>query len=94
MRSLYSSPPPFGSRGAMRPVLVLVLIETREVGSRNAGSAGGLFFSVAEIGGFLGPLTVGYLFDASGDFSAGLHLLTATCVLLVLLLARFWQITR
>ena len=74
------------ARGVMRPVLVLMLIETPEVGTRRAGSAAGLFFSVAEIGGVLGSVTIGLLFDATGGFHAPLYVLTATCCLLIMLL--------
>ena len=38
-------------------VAVLVLIEAKGVNLKNTGAAGGLFFSAAEIGGVLGPLT-------------------------------------
>ena len=76
------------ARGAMRTIAILVLMEAREVGSRNIGSAGGLFFSAAEIGGVLGPLSMGILFDATGSFSAGLYLLSGVSAALVVLLAR------
>jgi CP family cyanate transporter-like MFS transporter len=74
------------ARGVLRPVLVLMLIEAPEVGARRAGSATGLFFSVAEAGGFLGSVTVGLLFDATGGFLAPLYVLTATSAVLMLLL--------
>jgi len=53
------------------PLLMLVLMETPEVGSRYMGSAGGIFFCVAEIGGFSGPLIMGTLVDMTGTFLAG-----------------------
>ena len=73
------------ARGAMMAVAVLVLIESPGVGSRRAGLAGGMFFSAAEIGGVLGPLTIGYVSEATGSFSMPLALLTAVTVMLVLL---------
>ena len=54
--------------------------------------AGGLFFSAAEIGGVLGPLSVGLLSDLTGGFSAALFVLSGVCALLVLLLARLWRL--
>ena len=76
------------ARGSMATIAILVLMETPEVGSRHMGAAGGLFFSAAEIGGVLGPLTIGFLFDLAGGFAAGLYLLTAVAAaLMVLLLA-------
>ncbi len=62
----------FGISGpCLMPLLVLSLMETPEVASKYLGSATGVFFCVAEIGGFLGPFMVGYLVDIFGDFSAG-----------------------
>jgi len=55
----------------LMPLLVLSLMETPEVASRYLGSATGVFFCVAEIGGFLGPFVVGYLVDISGNFVPG-----------------------
>jgi cyanate permease len=60
-----------GSASPLIPVLMLVLMETPEVGSRYMGSAGGIFFCVAEIGGFLGPSIVGYFVDLTGTFLVG-----------------------
>ena len=69
-------------------VMMLSLLETAGVGSRHAGAAGGIFFSAAEIGGILGPLTLGGLSDLTGGFSAGLNLLSGICLLMVLLSLR------
>ncbi len=82
------------ARGSMMTIMVLVLVETRGVDSRSVGLAGGLFFSAAEIGGVLGPLSVGLLSDLTGDFSAALYLLTGVCAALALLLARLWLLDR
>ncbi len=82
------------ARGAMSSVMLLVLMETRGVGSRTIGSAGGMYFSAGEIGGVLGPLSVGYLFDVTGGFSAGLYLLTGIMALMVLMLTRLRALSR
>lgn len=74
------------ARGSMMAVATLTLVEIREVGPRYAGAAGGLFFSCAEIGGVLGPLTLGVVHDLTGGFDAALNLLTGVCLLLILLL--------
>ena len=76
------------SRSSLMTVLMLLLVETPGIGSRHAGAAGGLFFSAAEIGGVLGPLTLGALSDLTGGFSAGLYLLSGICGLLIVLLLR------
>lgn len=82
------------ARGSITSVVVLLLMETPEVGSARMGAAGGLFFSAAEIGGVLGPLTLGYVSDLTGGFSAGLYLLTGICVLNVVLLSRLYRHSR
>jgi MFS transporter, CP family, cyanate transporter len=62
----------FGATGpSVFPLLVLELMETPAVGTRYLGSATGVFFCVAEIGGFFGPFTVGFLVDLTQSFLAG-----------------------
>ena len=62
----------FGISGpCIIPLLVLSLMETPEVASKYLGSATGVFFCVAEIGGFLGPFIVGYQVDLFGNFVPG-----------------------
>ena len=61
--------------GSMMTVLVLTLVEVPGVGDKRAGTAGGLFFSAAEIGGVGGPVLLGILFHAQGRFSSGLMVL-------------------
>ena len=58
------------------PVLTLTLMDMPEVGAERMGTAGGLFFSIGEIGGFLGPFLMGYLKDLTGSFLSGIFLLT------------------
>jgi cyanate permease len=76
------------AQGSMMTIMVMVLMETRGVAAQSRGLAGGLFFSTAEIGGVLGPLSIGFLSDLTGGFSAALFLLTAVCAVLVLLLVK------
>lgn len=75
------------ARGAMMTLAVLTLLEVPEVGSRRAGLAGGLFFSAAEVGGVLGPVSIGLLSSASGGFGPALAVLTAVCGALIGMLA-------
>lgn len=72
------------SRAVLTPLLMLLLIETPEVGPAQMGAAGGLYFTVGEIGGFAGPFLLGLLFDLTGSFTAGLLLLTALNAALLL----------
>jgi cyanate permease len=53
-------------------VLTLVLLETPGVGPKRVGTAGGVFFAVAEIGGFTGPLMMGMVRDSTGSLMGGL----------------------
>ena len=69
--------------GSMMTVLVLTLVEVPGVGNKRAGTAGGLFFSAAEIGGVGGPVLLGILFHAQGRFSSGLLVLALLGILLV-----------
>jgi MFS transporter, CP family, cyanate transporter len=72
------------ARSTMFTVMMLTLMEMRDVGERNTGTASGLLFTAAEIGGASGPILLGLVHDATGGFSAGLAILTvATSLLLV-----------
>ncbi|MEC8260615.1 MAG: MFS transporter, partial [SAR324 cluster bacterium] len=73
--------------GSMMTILLLVLMEIPEVGAKNSGSAGGMFFAAAEIGGVLGPLGLGVLSEWTGNFQGALGGLTFVCLLLILLLS-------
>ncbi|MBX2880372.1 MAG: MFS transporter [Granulosicoccus sp.] len=73
------------ARGALMTLAILVLMESRAVGSRFIGAASGLFFTLAEIGGVAGPVGIGVLADRYGHFDASLYGLVVVCVLLILL---------
>ncbi len=62
----------FGIAGfSLFPIVMLILMDTPEVGERHMGLAGGIFFCIAEIGGFTGPLVMGTLADLTGTFFVG-----------------------
>jgi cyanate permease len=61
---------------ALTPLLLLMFMEMPEVGSEHMGFVGGLYFSLGEIGGFLGPFMMGYLRDLTGSFIFGIYVLT------------------
>jgi cyanate permease len=42
-----------------------------EVGSQYMGSAAGMFFCIAELGGFAGPFMIGAVKDLTGSFVVG-----------------------
>lgn len=67
----------------LTPILVLTLLELPGVGEKRAGTASGLFFSAAQIGGVVGPLGVGVLLDLSDGFALGLAALGLTAVVVM-----------
>jgi MFS transporter, CP family, cyanate transporter len=71
-------------RSALMTVLILTLMELPTIGERNRGVATGLFFSAAEVGGVLGPLGVGLLYDLTGGFGAALYSLAAVTAAMAL----------
>lgn len=72
------------TRSALMTVLVLTLVELPGIGESRTGIASGMFFSAAEIGGVLGPLGLGVMYDATGNFHGALAGLSAVAVLLTL----------
>ena len=74
------------SAPSLLPLLMLVLMEEPEVGPRHMGLAGGMFFCIAEIGGFSGPLLMGGLVDFMDSFMPGIIFFTVTGVILGLII--------
>ena len=74
------------ARSSMMTVAILLLMEAPGVPPERAGMAGGMFFTVAEIGGVLGPLSIGVVSDASGGFAMPLWMMTIVVGLLLGLL--------
>jgi CP family cyanate transporter-like MFS transporter len=63
-------------------LLLLILMDSPGVETRYMGSAGGMFFCVAEIGGFTGPFIMGLLVDVTGTFMTGALFLAGLCMVL------------
>lgn len=82
------------ARSSLMTVAILTLVETPGVGEKRAGTAGGLFFSAAEIGGAGGPFLLGLLFDVTGDFDAGLIMLGGLSALMLFCVAALSRISR
>lgn len=57
-------------RSTVMPILSMILMDHDDVGPERIGAASGLFFSVAQIGGVLGPATTGAVSEATGGFGA------------------------
>ncbi len=80
------------TRGAMTSIALLILMDTEDGGASRVGAATGLYFAAGEIGGVLGPLTVGAVADLSGGFDAPLFMLTGVCLILIALLTRLRRV--
>ena len=70
------------SSSCFMPLMILIMMDSPEIETEYMGSAGGMFFCVAEIGGFAGPLLMGVLVDASGAFLSGAVFLAVVCLAL------------
>lgn len=81
-------------RSSLMTVLILTLVELPGMRPEQAGTASGLFFSAAEIGGVLGPLGLGLIYDMTQGFNAGLYALTAVSVLMTLGTLRLVRLVR
>ena len=81
-------------RGAMNGIAVLILMDNDKEGSTRVGAAVGLYFSTAEIGGALGPMTVGILAETTGSFEVPLLMMTTVTVLLVLMAFKLKKVMR
>ena len=75
-------------RGAMTTISILLLMDTGDGSSNRVGAASGLYFSVGEVGGVLGPMSVGLLAYATGGFDASLFLMSAVGLILIAILLR------
>ena len=58
------------ARSSMMTVLILTLVELPGIGERRVGVASGIFFTAAEVGGVLGPLGMGVLYESTGGFGS------------------------
>ena len=63
------------TRAGTTPMMMLVLMDMREIGAARTGAAAGLYFTFGEIGGFGGPFLIGVLSGAGNGFVLPLLLL-------------------
>ena len=69
--------------GGLSPLIRAIPVEIEGIGPALTGTAVGLVFAVGEVGGFLGPVVVGALRDATGSFAPGLALCAAAALVTV-----------
>jgi len=67
------------------PLMLLMLMESPRVKTEYMGAAGGMFFCIAEIGGFSGPSIMGILVDLTGTFMAGTIFLAILCIAIAIM---------
>ena len=72
------------ARSSLMTVAILTLVETKGVGEERAGTASGLFFSAAEVGGAGGPILLGLVYDATHSFDLSLWILAGVAAFLLL----------
>ncbi|TYL38446.1 MFS transporter [Natronococcus pandeyae] len=70
--------------GGLSPLIRAIPPALEGIGSRLTGTAVGFIFAVGEIGGFLGPVLVGSLHDATGSYAPGLALIALAGLVVVL----------
>ncbi len=63
--------------GGLSPLIRAIPPDLEGIGARLTGTAVGFIFAVGEIGGFLGPVLVGSLYDATESYVPGLVLLAS-----------------
>ncbi|ELZ27355.1 major facilitator superfamily protein [Halogeometricum pallidum JCM 14848] len=67
--------------GGLAPLVRAIPIEMDGIGPGLTAVATGLIFTVGEVGGFLGPFTVGVVYDRTGTFEPALVALAAGSLL-------------
>lgn len=72
-------------RGAMNSIVILILTELSVIPKARVGMASGLYFTAGEIGGVLGPLTLGMMRDVTGGFVVPLYSLASIAGVLAML---------
>jgi hypothetical protein len=63
-------------------------MESPSVGPQNMGTAYGLWFAVAEVGGVTGPLAIGRIGDSNVGFGGALMTMAAVCGVVIILACR------
>lgn len=75
------------ARSALVPLLIMVLMDHRDVGPERIAAATGLFFASAQIGGVTGPAVTGVLADVSDGFRLPLLVHSGVTVLVAISVA-------
>ncbi|MEV7574421.1 MFS transporter [Pseudarthrobacter sp. NPDC089323] len=63
---------------ALIPLMMNRLMDMPDVGPKHMGAAAGIYFSVGELGGFVGPTVIGLAVGLTGSFLPGVAVLSVT----------------
>ncbi|MFC5279193.1 CynX/NimT family MFS transporter [Halorubrum rubrum] len=63
--------------GGLSPLIRTIPPDLEGIGTELTGTAVGFIFAVGEVGGFLGPVLVGTLYDATGSYAPGFGVLAS-----------------
>jgi cyanate permease len=70
--------------GGLAPLVRAIPIEMEGIGPGLTAVATGLIFTVGEVGGFLGPFSIGFVYDQTGTFEPALGVLVAASLVTAL----------
>jgi len=73
------------SSAAMAPLVMVILMDLPQVGAQYMGAAGGILMSVGGLGGFTGPLMVGFIVDLTGSMLPSIIVLTVAVEAMLIL---------
>ena len=70
----------FSVKRSLMPLSTLILMEHKDIGPQKIGTAAGMFFASAEIGGFSGPFIIGFLRDLTNSHQIGFLFSSILCL--------------
>ena len=62
------------------PLSTLILMDHEDIGPQKIGTAAGMFFASAEIGGFSGPFIIGFIRDLTHSHQIGFIFSSILCL--------------
>ncbi len=74
-----------GSRSVLVPLVILALMESPKLNPKQMGTAYGLWFASAEVGGVLGPVVVGNTADTTFGYDGAIWLMATVCLVMIFL---------
>ena len=72
------------STGSLIVIILNHMSETKNISYNNIGIAGGIFFSIIQIGGVLGPFFMGLVYDLYNNFNIALSIYSIIMFMMLL----------